>query len=456
MSEFSDTICGISTPIGRGAISLIRVSGKKAIPIVEKIFAPREKLKKAKGGTIVHGWVSIPKLKKKIDEVLLFVFKSPSSYTGEDMVEISTHGGAVIPKKVIQLLVDNGARMAERGEFTRRSFLNGKMSLLEAEALLDVIEAKTDKGLLIAEENLNGKLQREIEKAKNDFLEIKTIIEAELDFGETDILSFDSRKLEKKIKNTEKKLREMVVSYKKGKILMDGFNLAIVGKPNVGKSSLFNTILQEDKAIVTEIPGTTRDILEGAVDIEGYPVILHDMAGIRDTESKVEKIGVNRALEMVRSSDGVLFIMDASVPLSKEDHGIFNRISNKPFISVLNKSDLKKKIDKIPFPGEIIRVSAKEHSGIDKLNKAIVKLIEKIIPVGFEEGVTCTTERQKNKIDKAIDSLGDGLEVIKKDKDLELLAFDIDEAINSLRELTGEITSEDVLDNIFSKFCIGK
>jgi tRNA modification GTPase len=456
MYEFSDTICGISTSIGRGAISLIRISGEKAIPIVEKIFAPVEKLKKAKGGTIVHGWISIPKLKKKIDEVLLFVFKSPSSYTGEDMVEISTHGGAVIPKKVIQLLVDNGARMAERGEFTRRSFLNGKMSLLEAEALLDVIEAKTEKGLLIAEENLNGKLQKEIEKVKNDFLDIKTIIEAELDFGETDRLSFDSRELEKKLKNIEKRLKDIFVSYKRGKILLDGFPLAIVGKPNVGKSSLFNTILQEDKAIVTEIPGTTRDILEGAVDIEGYPVILHDMAGIRETESEVEKIGVKRALEMIRWSDGILFVVDASVPISKEDHEIFDRISNKPFVSVVNKSDLKKKIDKIPFPGETIHVSAKEHSGIDKLNKAIVNLIEKIIPDVAEEGIICTTERQKNKIDKAIDSICDGLEVIKKCKDLELLAFDIDEAINSLRELTGEITSEDVLDKIFSRFCIGK
>jgi tRNA modification GTPase len=456
MSEFSDTICGISTPVGRGAISVIRVSGKKAIPIVEKIFTPPEKLKKAKGGTIIHGWIHVPKFKKNIDEVLLFVFKSPSSYTGEDMVEISTHGGAIVPKKVIQLLVDNGARMAERGEFTKRSFLNGKMSLLEAEALLNVIEAKTEKGLIIAEENLNGKLHRETEKIKNDFLDIKTIIEADLDFGETDILSFDSRDLVKKIKTTEKKLRDMVVSYKRGKIFIEGFNFAIVGKPNVGKSSLFNTILQEDKAIVTEIPGTTRDILEGAVDIEGYPVFLHDMAGIRDTESEVEKIGVNRALEMVRWSDGVLFVMDASVPISKEDHEIFDRISNKPFILVVNKSDLKKRIDKIPFPGKIIRVSAKEHSGIDNLNKSIVKLIKKIIPDGSEEGITCTTERQKNKIDKAIDSLCNGLEVIKKSKDLELLAFDIDEAINALLELSGEITSEDVLDNIFSRFCIGK
>jgi tRNA modification GTPase len=456
MSEFSETICGISTPIGRGAISIIRVSGKDAIPIVEKIFTPAEKLKKAKGDSIIHGYLQSPKLKKRLDEVLLFVFKSPLSYTGEDMVEISTHGGTFIPKKVIQLLVEHGARTAEKGEFTRRRFLNGKMTLLEAEALLDVIEAKTQKSLLIAEENLNGKLHINIEKVKKDFLEIKTLIEADLDFGESDILSFDTREVIRKIKNLKVKLKNMANSYKRGKILLDGFKLAIVGKPNVGKSSLFNTILKEDKAIVTEIPGTTRDLLEGTVDIEGYPVILHDMAGIRPSKSKVEKIGVERALEMTRHSDGVLFLMDSSETIDNADKKIFEIITKKPFILVANKSDLKKKIKKIPFPGEIIWVSAKKHTGIDKLNRAIVKLIEEVIPDHTEEGITCTTERQKEKINDAINSVESGLEVIKEGKDLELLAFDIDEAINSLKELTGEITSEDILDNIFSNFCIGK
>ena len=340
MNEFSETICSISTPIGRSAISIIRVSGKDAFRTVEKIFTPREKLKNAKGDSIIHGWIQNPKLKKELDEVLLFVFKNPLSYTGEDMVEISTHGGTFIPRKVIQLLVDSGARIAEKGEFTRRRFLNGKMSLLEAEALLNVIQAKTEKSLLIAEENLNGKLHREIEKVKKAFLEIKTLIEADLDFGESDLLSFDTDEVIKRIKNLNVKLKNMANSYKRGKILVDGFKLAIVGKPNVGKSSLFNTILQEDKAIVTEIPGTTRDLLEGVVDIEGYPVILHDMAGIRPSRSKVEKIGIDRALEMVRYSDGVLFLMDSSGTIDKADKEIFEIITKKPFILVANKSDL--------------------------------------------------------------------------------------------------------------------
>jgi len=456
MSNFTETICGISTPIGIGAISIIRVSGKDSIKIVEKIFIPRDKLKKTKGDSILHGWIKDPECKKNLDEVLLFVFKNPLSYTGEDMVEISTHGGIVIPQKVVRLLIQNGARMAERGEFTRRRFLNGKMSLLEAEAILNVIQAKTEKGLLIAEENLNGKLNKKINELKKDFQEIKTVIEADLDFGETDMLSFDISELLRKIENLKKKLKDMVASYTRGKILLDGFRLAIVGKPNVGKSSLFNTILQEDKAIVTEIPGTTRDLLEGVIDLEGYPVILHDMAGIRDSDSKVEKIGVDKALQMIRHSDGILFIIDGSETLDKNDEEIFKTVAKKPFILVVNKSDLKKEIKDIPFTGKTIWVSAKEHSGLDKLNKTIVKLIEEIIPDHTEEGATCTTQRQKEKITCAIDSLNSGLKAIKKGKDLELLAFDIDEAINSLKELTGEITSEDILDNIFSNFCIGK
>ena len=456
MSNFSETICGISTPIGRGAISIIRVSGKNSISIVEKIFTPSEKLKKAKGNSIVHGWIKNPAFKKNLDEVILFVFKEPSSYTGEDMVEISTHGGTLIPKKVLQLLIEHGARIAEKGEFTKRRFLNGKMSLLEAEALLNVIQAKTEKSLLIAEENLKGKLHITIDKVKKNLLEIKTLIEADLDFGESDILSFDTREVIKKIKNLKANLKNMADSYKRGKILLEGFRLAIIGKPNVGKSNLFNTILKEDKAIVTEIPGTTRDLLEGTVDIEGYPVILHDMAGIRPSKSKVEKIGIDRALRMAQNSDGVLFLIDASGTIDKADKEIFKIIKEKPFILVANKSDLKKKIKKIPFPGEIICVSAKKHSGIRELNKAIVKLIEKIIPDYTDEGVTCTTERQKEKIILAINSLKKGLAVINKGKDLELLAFEMNEAINALKELTGEITTEDVLDKIFSNFCIGK
>jgi tRNA modification GTPase len=319
-----------------------------------------------------------------------------------------------------------------------------------------VIQAKTEKGLLIAEENLSGKLNTRVEKLKEEFLELKAVIEANLDFAETDMLSFDVRELIVKTENLKNKLEDMIVSYARGKILLDGFRLAIVGKPNVGKSSLFNTILQEDKAIVTEIPGTTRDLLEGVIDLEGYPVILHDMAGIRAADSKVERIGVDKALGSLRCSDGILFVVDGSECLDKADEEIFKTIADKPFILVVNKADLKKGIKDIPFSGQAVWISAKEHSGIEKLNKTIIKMIEEIIPDHEEEGVVCTTERQKEKITAAINSFDSALKVISEGKDFELLAFDIDEAINSLKELTGEITSEDILDSIFSNFCIGK
>ncbi|MEO0294136.1 MAG: tRNA uridine-5-carboxymethylaminomethyl(34) synthesis GTPase MnmE [candidate division WOR-3 bacterium] len=456
MRKFSDTICGISTPIGKGAISIIRVSGEDAIKIVSKIFIPKQKLIDVKDRTILHGWIEIPQSGKIIDEVLLFVFKKPFSYTGEDVIEISSHGGLAIPRKIMQLLIENGARIAERGEFTRRSFLNGKMSLLEAEALLDVIEAKTEKSLLLAERNLNGRFRKEIEKIKEEFIEIKTLVETSLDFEETDLISISPIELIKRIKLLKEKLKKIESTYKRGKLLLDGFNLAIVGKPNVGKSSLFNALLQEEKAIVTEIPGTTRDVLEGVLDIEGYTVIIHDMAGIRDADSKVEEIGIKKALEVVNYSDGVLFVLDGSLPLSEEDEEIFNIISNKPFVLVINKKDLKKKIGEIPFPGERIWISAKNHLGIEELNRAIINLIKGKVPDFLEEEIVCTTERQRDKINKAIEALEDALQLLKAGKEIELIAFDIDEAITSLKELTGEITTEEILDSIFSKFCIGK
>ncbi len=456
MGNNPDTICAISTPLGRGAISLIRVSGENSIPLVSKVFTGSKKPKEVKGGSIIHGWIQDPDRKEKIDEVLLFVFRKPKSYTGEDLVEISTHGGTVIPMKVLHLLLKQGARLAEPGEFTRRSFLNDKMSLLEAEALLNVIQSKTERGARLAERNLDGRLQEEISGIKSDLLEVKTLLEATLDFDESDGLQIESKEIFDKIQKLNKRLKTLASSYDGGRILMDGIRFAIVGKPNVGKSSLFNTILHEDRAIVTRDPGTTRDTIEGTVDIDGYPVSFMDMAGIRSPLSEVERIGVERALEMAHSSDGILFVLDGSEPIIEADKRIYETILGKPFITVVNKCDLPKKVESTPFPGEPVFVSAKERTGIDKLNDAIINLIQEILPDGFGEGIVCTTERQRDEIKKAIRLLNQSLEVISKGRDLELVAFNVNEAIDRLKELTGEITQEDVLDQIFSRFCIGK
>ncbi len=456
MHENLETICAISTPIGRGAISIVRISGKDSIPIVSKIFPKKKRLEEVKGGSIIHGWILNPATKERVDEVLVSVFREPRSYTGEDLIEIHTHGGVVIPSKVLQLLLREGARYAEPGEFTRRAFLNDKMSLLEAEALLNVVNAKTERGARLAEANLDGRLQREIDMMKESLLDVKTLLEVTLDFEDRENLEIDRYEIVDKMKRIREKLATLLMSYSGGIILIEGIAVAIVGKPNVGKSSLFNTILQEDKAIVTAEPGTTRDVLEGTVDISGYPVRLMDMAGIRSPLNEPERMGVERARKIINCSDAILFLLDASNPLSAADEKIYGAISKKPYILVLNKCDLDKRVDSVPFAGEEVFVSAKEHTGITKLNEAIIRLIESILPDGFSEGCVCTTLRQTEGIKKAITFLDEGLRLMSEGKDVELIAFDFQEVIDKLKELTGEITDEEILDRIFSEFCIGK
>lgn len=452
----SKTICAISTTIGRGAISVIRISGKDSFPIVSKIFKGRRNIEEVQGNSIILGWIINPVTEEFIDEVLVSVFKGPNSYTGEDLLEISTHGGIVIPKRVISLLIEQGACIAEPGEFTRRAFLNDKMSLLEAEALLNVVNAKTERGAKLAEVNLNGKFQNEVNQLKDSLIDVKSILEAALDFEDRENLEIDWKGIENKINKIKERLKSILESYNAGRILIEGIVVAIVGKPNVGKSSLFNTILQEDKAIVTAEPGTTRDVLEGTVDIDGYPVKFLDMAGLRSPLNEPERLGIERARRIIDIADAILLLMDASGPLSNSDDRIYKLISEKPYILVLNKCDLPKIFNRVHFPGDVVFVSAKEHTGINELNKALIKMIESILPDSFSESLVCTTLRQAEGIKKAIEYIDKGYKLQKENGALELVAFDFQEAIDKLKELTGEITEEDVLDRIFSEFCIGK
>jgi tRNA modification GTPase len=454
--SISETICAISTTIGRGAISVIRISGKDSFPIVSKIFKGKRSIREVQRNSIILGWIINPETEEFIDEVLVSVFKKPHSYTGEDLLEISTHGGIVIPKRVMNLLIKQGARIAEPGEFTRRAFLNNKMSLLEAEALLNVVNAKTERGAKLAEFNLNGKLQNEVNQLKDSLIDVKSVLEATLDFEDRENLEIDRDRVENKINKIKEKLKLILESYNAGRILIEGIAIAIVGKPNVGKSSLFNTILQEDKAIVTAEPGTTRDVLEGTVDIDGYPVKFLDMAGFRSPLNEPERLGIERARRIIDIADAILLLMDASSPLSDSDDKIYKLISEKPYILVLNKCELPKIVSRVPFPGDVVFVSAKEHTGINELNKALIKMIESILPDSFSESLVCTTLRQAEGIKKAIEYIDKGYRLIKEKGEFELVAFDFQEAIDKLKELTGEITEEDVLDRIFNEFCIGK
>lgn len=454
--SISETICAISTTMGRGAISVIRISGKDSFPIVSKIFKGKRSIREVQRNSIILGWIINPETEEFIDEVLVSVFKKPHSYTGEDLLEISTHGGIVIPKRVMNLLIKQGARIAEPGEFTRRAFLNNKMSLLEAEALLNVVNAKTERGAKLAEFNLNGKLQNEVNQLKDSLIDVKSVLEATLDFEDRENLEIDRDRVENKINKIKEKLKLILESYNAGRILIEGIAIAIVGKPNVGKSSLFNTILQEDKAIVTAEPGTTRDVLEGTVDIDGYPVKFLDMAGFRSPLNEPERLGIERARRIIDIADAILLLMDASSPLSDSDDKIYKLISEKPYILVLNKCELHKIVSRVPFPGDVVFVSAKEHTGINELNKALIKMIESILPDSFSESLVCTTLRQAEGIKKAIEYIDKGYRLIKEKGEFELVAFDFQEAIDKLKELTGEITEEDVLDRIFNEFCIGK
>lgn len=454
--SISETICAISTTMGRGAISVIRISGKDSFPIVSKIFKGKRSIREVQRNSIILGWIINPETEEFIDEVLVSVFKKPHSYTGEDLLEISTHGGIVIPKRVMNLLIKQGARIAEPGEFTRRAFLNNKMSLLEAEALLNVVNAKTERGAKLAEFNLNGKLQNEVNQLKDSLIDVKSVLEATLDFEDRENLEIDRDRVENKINKIKEKLKLILESYNAGRILIEGIAIAIFGKPNVGKSSLFNTILQEDKAIVTAEPGTTRDVLEGTVDIDGYPVKFLDMAGFRSPLNEPERLGIERARRIIDIADAILLLMDASSPLSDSDDKIYKLISEKPYILVLNKCELHKIVSRVPFPGDVVFVSAKEHTGINELNKALIKMIESILPDSFSESLVCTTLRQAEGIKKAIEYIDKGYRLIKEKGEFELVAFDFQEAIDKLKELTGEITEEDVLDRIFNEFCIGK
>ena len=454
--SISETICAISTTMGRGAISVIRISGKDSFPIVSKIFKGKRSIKEVHGNSIILGWIINPETEEFVDEVLVSVFKKPHSYTGEDLLEISTHGGIVIPKRVMNLLIKQGARIAEPGEFTRRAFLNNKMSLLEAEALLNVVNAKTERGAKLAEVNLNGKLQNEVNQLKDSLIDVVSVLEATLDFEDRENLEIDRDRVENKINKIKEKLKLILESYNAGRILIEGIAIAIVGKPNVGKSSLFNTILQEDKAIVTAEPGTTRDVLEGTVDIDGYPVKFLDMAGFRAPLNEPERLGIERARRIINIADAILLLMDASSPLSDSDDKIYKLISEKPYMLVLNKCELPKIVNRVPFPGDVVFVSAKEHTGINELNKALIKMIESILPDSFSESLVCTTLRQAEGIKKAIEYIDKGYRLIKEKREFELVAFDFQEAIDKLKELTGEITEEDVLDRIFNEFCIGK
>ncbi|NLV77373.1 MAG: tRNA uridine-5-carboxymethylaminomethyl(34) synthesis GTPase MnmE [Tissierellia bacterium] len=458
----TDTIAAISTAIGESGIGIVRMSGKDSIDIGDKIFKGKniESLKDGENRKLIYGNIIDPEKDEIIDEVLIVYMKEPYTYTREDMVEIYCHGGIISVRRILELILKNGARLADRGEFTKRAFLNGRLDLSQAEAVIDMINAKTDKSFDVSLRQLEGRLSQEIKNIRDILLNMIAHIEVSIDFPEEDIEDITYDDLEKDAKVVLDKIDKLLNTVDRGRILRDGLNTVILGKPNVGKSSLLNAILNENRAIVTDIPGTTRDIIEEYVNIDGIPLKIVDTAGIRDTEDIVEKIGVDRAKDMVEEADLIIALFDVSEELSEDDKKIIDIVRGKKSIVLLNKSDLPAKLDeehiRCLLPDKkIITTSIATGVGIDELIDTIKNMFY-TGEVDTSNQIIVSNMRHKDQLVKAKKNIEDGLKGIKINMPLDCIEVDIKNCWDNLGEISGDTVGEDVLDKIFSEFCIGK
>lgn len=455
----SDTIAAISTPRGKGGIAVIRISGSDALSVLGKIFK-KDKNSKPKTQQAMHGWIADGK--EPVDEVIVLYFQAPNSYTGEDVIEISCHGGPYVTERILDLVVRTGARIANPGEFTERAFLSGRMDLAQAEAVADLIQAETEASRRAATYQLEGRLSERIQTIRDELIRLGSLLELELDFSEEDVEFASRGELEALFNSAEADLKKLLDSFNRGRACREGIRMAIVGPPNVGKSSLLNALLEKERAIVTDIPGTTRDVIEERLDIEGVLFTIADTAGLRETSDPIEKEGVRRAEKSAEKSDLVLLVLDGSQPLSEKEKQLLGWMAESSIkkVVVLNKADLGKKIPdkdirRVLTECQILRLSATTKEGVD----ALIDTLKNAALSGAlpnEGEVLLTRERHRDCIRRTARLLKEARKSTRNKMSQDFIAMDIRGALDALGEITGTITTDDILNRIFSEFCVGK
>ena len=456
----TDTIAAIATAMSSSGIGIIRISGDEAVGIVDRIFSMKngKKLSDMPTHTIHYG--HIKDVDEVIDEVMVVLMRGPKSYTREDTVEIDCHGGVYVMKRILETVIKYGARPAEPGEFTKRAFLNGRIDLSQAESVIDIINAKSEKEVKTSINQLEGNLSKKIKQIKQQILDVMVNVEVSIDYPEYDTPDATENEILNMLNNVEKELLKLENSFDNGKLIKEGIKTAIIGKPNAGKSSLLNCILNEERAIVTEIEGTTRDTIEEFVTVEGVPLKLIDTAGIREAKDEVEKIGITKSKEIAKDADLIIAIFDSSKDLTDEDKEILDIIKNKTAIVVLNKMDLLNKIDENMAEIKnvskyIVKMSTLEQKGIDDLYKSIGNLFS-MEEISLDNTIVITNIRHKNLISKALNSCREAKKSMELGMPLDIIAIFLKEILENLGEITGEEVTENIINEIFSRFCLGK